>query len=154
MDKWDIRFLRLAREVANWSKDPSRQIGAIIVDDDHRILGTGYNGFPSGIKDLPERLDDREIKYKYVVHAELNALLNCLKSGISVRNSTIYVAGLPPCTECAKAIIQSGVKRVVSLIPDKMPENWAESCRHTDSMFEEVGLQSEQYYNEVLNELS
>ena len=75
MDKWDGRFLDIAREISTWSKDPSRKIGAIAVRD-RKILATGYNGFPKGIEDTPCRLNIREIKYQYVVHAEMNCIYN------------------------------------------------------------------------------
>ena len=115
--KWDNRFMRLAKEIASWSKDPSSKIGAVIVNSDRRILATGYNGFPKGIQDTEERLNDREEKYPRIVHAEMNALMNALYSGISLRDSIIYVYGLPVCPECTKAIISSGIKRIV-MSPD------------------------------------
>ena len=95
------------------SKDPSTQVGACIIDEDKKIIGIGYNGFPMGSSDdtMPwEREGDfLETKYPYVVHAELNAILNSIKS---LKNSTIYVTHFP-CNECAKAIVQSGIKKVV-----------------------------------------
>ena len=98
------------------SKDPSTQVGACIVDEDKRILSTGYNGFPQGCSDdeFPWNRDEKlgDTKYQFVVHAELNAILNA--RGKNLSGSTIYVA-LFPCHECAKAIIQSGVKEVVYL---------------------------------------
>ncbi len=69
--KWDKRFMKLAREISTWSKDPSSQIGAVIINDERRILATGYNGFPKGIRDTEERLNDREQKYPMIVHAEM-----------------------------------------------------------------------------------
>ena len=122
--KWDIRFMRLAREISTWSKDPSSQIGAVIVNDERRILATGYNGFPRGIADTEDRLNDREQKYPLIVHAETNSLMNALYSGVSVKNATIYVYGLPICSECAKYVIQSGIKRVVITEPQYAPERW------------------------------
>ena len=92
--KWDTRFMKLAREISTWSKDPSSKIGAVIVNDERRILATGYNGFPKGIEDTEERLNDRDQKYPLIVHAEMNALMNALYSGVSVKDATIYVYGL------------------------------------------------------------
>jgi dCMP deaminase len=115
--KWDTRFMRLAREIADWSKDPSSKIGAIIVNDRRRILATGYNGFPEGIEDTEERLNNREEKYPRIIHAETNALLNALKNGVSVEGATLYVYGLPVCPDCTKSIIQAGIKRIV-MSPD------------------------------------
>ena len=70
-DKWDIRFLDLAQNISTWSKDPSRKIGCVAVGTNREILAQGYNGFPRGIADLPQRYEDRETKYQYVVHAEM-----------------------------------------------------------------------------------
>lgn len=114
---WDEYFMGVAVLAAKRSKDPNTQVGACIVDENNVILSTGYNGFPIGCSDdvFPwERSAEAETdtKYPYVVHAELNAILNA--GGKSLRGSRIYVA-LFPCNECAKAIIQSGIKEVVYL---------------------------------------
>ena len=113
VSRWDQRFLDLAKQIASWSKDPSRQIGAVIVGHNRQIISQGYNGFPRGIRDDEDRYNDRETKYKYVVHAEANAIYNALANGAKLEGSTLYVTGLPVCHECAKAIIQTGIKRVV-----------------------------------------
>jgi dCMP deaminase len=122
--KWDHRFMRLAREISTWSKDPSSKIGAVVVNNERRILATGYNGFPRGIADTDERLNDREQKYPRIVHGEMNALMNALYSGVSVKDSTIYVYGLPICSECTKSVIQAGIKRVVITYTELAPEKW------------------------------
>lgn len=122
--KWDHRFMRLAYEISTWSKDPSSKIGAVIVNDERRILATGYNGFPRGIADTNERLNDREQKYPRIVHGEMNALMNALYSGVSVKDATIYVYGLPVCSECTKSVIQAGIKRVVITYTELAPEKW------------------------------
>lgn len=113
---WDEYFMGVALLAAQRSKDPSTQVGACIIDGDKRILSTGYNGFPKGCSDdeYPWNRDESlgETKYQYVVHAELNAILNA--SGKSLSGATDYV-GLFPCHECAKAIIQSGIKEVIYL---------------------------------------
>lgn len=114
---WDEYFMGVAILAAQRSKDPSTQVGACIVDTSKRILSTGYNGFPYGCEDdeYPwERVGESPCatKYPYVVHAELNAILNA--RGTSLAKSTIYV-DLFPCNECAKAIIQSGITEVVYL---------------------------------------
>lgn len=106
---WDRRFMRVAEEVATWSKDPNTQVGAVIINLDGKILATGYNGFPRGVDDNPARYDDREAKYAFVVHAELNAILNSTQS---LRDTILYVT-MSPCRECAKAIIQAGIKMVI-----------------------------------------
>ena len=111
---WDEYFMGVAKLAARRSKDPSTQVGACIVSQDNIIISTGYNGMPKGCSDdeFPWAREGAETKYPYVVHAELNAILNA--NGRDLRGSRVYVA-LFPCNECAKAIIQSGVKEVVYL---------------------------------------
>ena len=111
---WDEYFMGVALLAAMRSKDPSTQVGACIVDESNVILTTGYNGFPQGCSDdeFPWDREGEITKYPYVVHAELNAILNA--SGKDLRGSRLYVA-LFPCNECAKAIIQAGIKEVVYL---------------------------------------
>ena len=114
---WDEFFMGAAMLCAERSKDPNTQVGACIVNDENRILSVGYNGFPAGCDDdvFPwdrSANDPYDTKYLYVCHAELNAILNC--RGRSLAGSRIYVA-LFPCNECAKAIIQSGIKEVIYL---------------------------------------
>lgn len=109
---WDEYFMGLAHLSALRSKDPNTQVGACIVDEDHKVVSIGYNGMPRGCKDdmMPwSRIGDfKNTKYAYVVHAELNAILN---SPRSLKNTILYVT-LFPCNECAKAIIQSGIKKI------------------------------------------
>ena len=112
-NKWDKRYIGLAKEIAKWSKDPSKQIGAVAIGDKGQVLAQGYNGFPRGIEDTQERYDNREEKYKYVVHAEMNCIYNATYNGVSLEGATIYISGLPVCSECAKGLIQVGIKRVV-----------------------------------------
>jgi dCMP deaminase len=111
---WDEYFMGVALLAARRSKDPNTQVGACIVSPDNIILSTGYNGFPAGCSDdeYPWAREGEETKYPYVVHAELNAILN--SGGRSLHDARIYVA-LFPCNECAKAIIQSGIREVVYL---------------------------------------
>ena len=111
---WDEYFMGIAMLAARRSKDPSTQVGACIVSGENIIISTGYNGMPKGCSDdiFPWEREGAETKYPYVVHAELNAILNA--NGRDLRGSRIYVA-LFPCNECAKAIIQSGVKEVLYL---------------------------------------
>lgn len=139
---WDKRYLQIAKEISKWSKDPSKKIGAVAVGAKGQILSQGYNGFPRGIKDLQERLDNRELKYKYVVHAEMNVIYNASYSGVSLAGSTLYVYGLPVCSECAKGIIQVGISKVVlpKYDSDMLPR-WKESWELTKSMFDEAGVE-------------
>ena len=114
---WDEYFMGVAMLAARRSKDPSTQVGCCIVSQDNIIISTGYNGMPKGCSDdefpwARSGASEDQTKYPYVVHAELNAILNA--NGRDLRGSRIYVA-LFPCNECAKAIIQSGIKEVVYL---------------------------------------
>jgi len=139
MNKWDIRYLNLAKEVSTWSKDPSSKIGAVAIGSKGQVLAQGYNGFPRGIDDSQSRYSVKEIKYKYVVHAEQNVIYNATYNGVSLDGSTLYVWGLPVCSDCAKGVIQVGIKRVVMPI-DKYPTQWVESFAQTSLMFDEAGV--------------
>jgi len=139
---WDERYLDLAENVSSWSKDPSRKIGAVAVGNKGQILSQGYNGFPRGISDNVERYNDKETKYRYVVHAEMNVIYNATYNGISLDGATLYVTGLPVCSECAKGIIQTGVKRVVMRATD-VPEKWFISFATTAKMFNEANIEWE-----------
>lgn len=137
-----VRYMELAETISKWSKDPSTKIGAIAVSDRGRVLATGFNGFPRGIADTPERYNDRETKLKYVVHAEANMIYNATASGVDLYDSEVYVYGLPICSECAKALIQVGVKRVYVVNEHvNKSERWIESWNLTKSMFDECGLE-------------
>lgn len=135
---WDEYFMGVALLAAMRSKDPNTQVGACIVDNENRILSTGYNGFPSGCSDdeFPwEREGDfSETKYPFVVHAELNAILNA--RGKNLTGAKIYV-DLFPCNECAKAIIQAGIKEVIYL-SDKYAE--AEATKASKRMLGSAGV--------------
>lgn len=111
---WDEYFMGVSLLAAQRSKDPNTQVGACIVDDNNIILSTGYNGFPYGCSDdaYPWEREGDDTKYNYVVHAELNAILNA--RGKNLKGARLYV-DLFPCNECAKAIIQSGIAEVVYL---------------------------------------
>lgn len=138
MSDWDARFLNLARHVAGWSKDPSTQCGAVIVDERRRIVGIGYNGFPRDVDDTAWRYADRAIKYRFVVHAEANAILN---ANSKLEGCTVYVWPFSPCAECAKLLIQAGIDEVVSPVADNETRNrWADSLDAAETMFAESGV--------------
>ncbi len=139
MNKWQRRFFDLAALVAAWSKDPSSQVGAVIVDDRKRIVSVGFNGLPIGVDDTEDRLNRREIKYELIVHAEANAILTAQRS---VAGCTIYVHPYLPCSRCAGAIIQSGIKKVV--VEDRpIPERWLENFMLSKTILEEAGVEVE-----------
>ena len=136
-NKWDKRFLEMAKLVASWSKDPSTKVGTIAVRN-RTVIAQGYNGFPRGIND-DDRLDNRTIKYMYIVHSEMNAIYNAAENGVSLKGSTIYTVGLPVCHDCAKGLIQVGIKRVVT--PEiETPERWLKSLSLTEEMFKEANI--------------
>lgn len=137
---WDFRYLKLAKEVAHWSKDPSSKIGAVAVGPKGNVLAQGYNGFPRGIFDYEDRYENRETKYKLVVHAEMNVIYNATYNGVSLDGATLYVAGLPICSECAKGIIQVGIKRVV-MEEVEVPPKWEESWHWSKIMFNEAQIE-------------
>ncbi len=138
LDKWDHRFLALAEHISNWSKDPSTQVGAVITHTrSKRVVSMGFNGFPAGVEDTRERLDDRETKYEMVVHAEQNALMF---AGDRAEGCTLYVHPLPPCARCAVMIIQAGIRRVVCDQPDFDHQRWGEQAKAADAMVREASL--------------
>ena len=143
MTHWHNRFLQLAKHVSSWSKDPSTKIGAVIVNPEtQQVISMGYNGFPRGVEDSTERLSDREIKYKLVVHGELNAILNANQS---VRGYDIYVYPtlmIPnSCPECSKAIVQSGIKRIYGYKNDNIQPRWQELAKYSDILLREGGVE-------------
>ena len=142
MDKWDERFLNLAKEISTWSKDPNTKVGAVAIGEKGEVLAQGYNGFPRGVQDLDERYNDQELKYRYVVHAEMNCIYNAGYNGAKLDGSTLYVHGLPVCNECAKGIIQVGIERVVSPKNgiESIPDRWKVAILETHSMFDEAGV--------------
>lgn len=135
---WDEYFMGVAMLSAMRSKDPNTQVGACIVNQEKRIVGVGYNGFPTGCSDdeLPWEREGEWVstKYPYVCHAELNAILNSI--GGDLRGCTLYVA-LFPCNECAKAIIQSGIRKIVYL-SDKYKDT--ESTVASKRMLDQAGV--------------
>lgn len=139
---WDKRYMELASNVAQWSKDPSSKIGAVAIGNKGQVLSTGYNGFPRNIGDNPERYKNREFKYKYIVHAEMNAIYNATFNGVSLDGSTMYVSGLPCCSNCALGIVQVGVKKVF-MDGDPESDRWKESWALTQEIFKEAGIEWE-----------
>lgn len=144
---WFDKYMGLAKVAASWSKDPSRKIGAVAIGKHGQILSTGYNGFPRGIRDN-QRLNDREIKYKLVVHAEHNCIYNATLNGVSLDGASLYVYGLPVCNECAKGVIQVGIKNVYMCHETKLDQKWKESYEITKSMFNEVDMEYWSYGDE------
>ncbi len=139
-DKWHVRFIGLAIHVAQWSKDPSTKVGAVIVDNERRVVSLGYNGLPRGVCDHEHILNNKELKLQVVKHAEENAILNSL---LRPANCTIYVTH-HPCASCAGSIVQSGIRRVVfPSVPldSTFPSRWKESISLAQTIFQEAGVE-------------
>ena len=134
--KWDLRFLTLAEHVAEWSKDPSTKVGAVIVRPDKTVAAVGYNGFPRGCSDAELFYRDREDKLARTVHAELNAILTAQEP---VRGYTIYCSH-HPCANCTACIIQAGIKRVVYQEHVELENRWGDSMARADVMLSEAHI--------------
>jgi len=143
MNKWDKRFMELAKMAATWSKDRSTGVGAVIVNDKKKVLSIAYNGFPRGVNDDVEERHSRPIKDYYVVHAERNALD---EAETSLEGATIYCTFFT-CATCAHGIIQKGLKKVVAPEPDWNAERYAETQKHALQMYKEAGIEV-QFYTE------
>lgn len=129
---WDKRFLELTRHIAGWSKDPSTKCGAVIVGTNQQVLSTGYNGLPRGLE-YSEKSFERPYKYYIFEHAERNAIYCASRHGVPLEGSTMYVTG-PPCADCARAIVQVGIKIIVypekhNFLKRMKSKEWAESIR-------------------------
>lgn len=138
-EKWDRRFLLLSQQIASWSKDPSRGVGAVIVSQARQIVATGFNGLPRGVEDLPQRLE-RPVKYDYVCHAELNAIIQCARNGVSPVGTTIYTS-FSPCVQCTLAIVQAGIVRVVTYTEGAGDAHWADSFAKARAVLHEAGVE-------------
>ena len=134
-EKWDRRFLALAEHVAQWSKDPSTKTGAVIIDSNNRVVSIGYNGFPRGVDDSLERLENRETKYKIIVHCERNALLFARGP---VEGCRLYTWPFMCCTPCAAMVIQAGIIEVIAPISDN--PRWIEDFNLSRILFSEAGV--------------
>lgn len=133
--EWDIRFLRMAEHIAFWSKDPSTKTGAVIIDDRRRVISLGYNGLPQGVEDREERLSNRELKYKIIVHCERNAIIFAERS---LRGCTLYTWPFMSCATCAAMVIQSGITRVVA--PRSDNPRWLADFALSTELFTEAGV--------------
>jgi dCMP deaminase len=140
MERPDLQTWALqgAAWMATRSKDPGRHVGAIILRPDNTIASAGYNGFPRHVKDDPAMLADKPTKLRRTVHAELNAILTAREP---LHGYTIYVSPLHPCSQCAAAIIQAGITRVVARIGSDGGEGWRESFVEAAAMFDEAGVE-------------
>jgi dCMP deaminase len=134
--KWQARFINLAETIAGWSRDPSSQVGAVIVRPDRTVASVGFNGFPRGVEDNSFLIENRDAKLLRTIHAELNAILAAKEPLVGY---SLFVWPFQPCSNCAAAIIQSGIKEVYCPYNDHLAqERWSESFKAALQMFDEA----------------
>lgn len=137
--EWVKRFIELADHIAEWSKDPKRKVGAVIIDDNKHILSTGYNGFPKGVDDgVSNRFEDPK-KLLFTEHAERNAIYTAGRNGVSLEGAKLFCTAFP-CADCARGIIQSGIKWLYTTYPRK-GSKWENHWKAAQEMFEEAGVE-------------
>lgn len=133
-----LKYLTIAEAVAGLSKDPSTKVGAVALDEGYGIVCMGYNGFPRGVHDTRERLENRDEKYPRTVHAESNVVAQAAKKGVSLEGTTLVVTFFP-CSSCAALLIQAGIKTIISPPPDN--ERWQKSNELALEMLTEAGVE-------------
>jgi dCMP deaminase len=138
---WNEYFMKIAHDVALKSKDPSTKVGCVIVGPGHEIRTTGFNGFPRGIDEVDEKRWERPVKYKYVEHAERNAIYNAARMGTELLDCTAYMT-IPPCPDCARGLIQAGIETVVltTVHPLKDREDWKAQLVFALSLLHEAAV--------------
>lgn len=139
-EKWDKRFLGMAQFVSTWSKDPSTRVGAVITDGNKKIVSLGYNGLPQWVEDDENILLNREEKYKYIIHAEVNAILQANRD---VFAGTIYTYPFLTCPQCASMIVQAGIMRVVSY--KCVDERWIPRIEDSKKLLEMANIEVIEY---------
>lgn len=148
-ERWDRHFLGLALFHSQMSKDPKTRVGAVIVGPDQEVLSAGFNGFPRGIADSPERLENRDIKLQLIVHAEMNAVLAAARTGVQIKGCTLYLAatddsgeiwGGPPCTRCTVELIQTGISEIVSYPVKASPSKWHQDLKNARDLLAEANI--------------
>ena len=137
-EKWHIRYLRIANEIATWSKDPSTKVGCVLVRN-RRVISTGYNGFSKNISDSFDRLMDREQKYEITVHAEVNAITTAALHGVSTEGCIAYIT-FNPCSRCASVLINAGIEAVFVDGRADIPARWLENFILASKLLAEAGV--------------
>jgi len=137
---WNIRWMDMCKLISTWSKDRSRQTGAVIVDERNVLVSIGWNGFPRNINDYLHERHERPAKYKWTEHAERNAIYNAAANGHPTKNCTMYLPWYP-CADCARAIIQSGITKIVCVEPDWNDHIWAENFKVVKEMLDESEIE-------------
>jgi len=140
MDNWDKKFIKLCQHIAEWSKDKNKKVGAVIVDNDNVVISMGYNGIPRGCDDTEECRYERPTKYLFTEHAERNAIYHAARHGVSLKGCKMYVT-LFPCADCARAMIQSGITKIIAPEPNLDHEVWGEHFKASIQMMEEANIE-------------
>jgi len=142
-----LKFIAVAQAMATLSKDPSTQVGAVVLDMDCNILSVGCNGFPRGVTDSPVRWEHKPTKYKFVVHAEANAIAQAARVGARLLGSQMIITSLHPCSNCAGMIAQSGIKRVFAPANHRIGAStvWAEEAEYAKHILKEAGVEGGYY---------
>ena len=143
---WKEYFRGIAHQVKLKSKDRYTQIGAVVVGSDNQIVSTGYNSFPRGINDIIDARQERPEKYYWFEHAERNSLYNAALIGVSTKGCTMYLTCGIPCSDCARGIINSGIKKIVcERVGGAVGNLWDEHAKRSVEMFNEAGVKIEYY---------
>jgi dCMP deaminase len=140
MEKWDKKFIKLSKHISVWSKDKNKKVGAVIVDSDNIVLSMGYNGIPRGCDDTDESRYERPTKYFFTEHAERNAIYHSARHGVSLKGCKMYVT-LFPCADCARAMIQSGITKLIAPEPNLSHEVWGEHFKAAIQMMKEANIE-------------
>jgi len=144
MNKWDKRFLDMAKLVSTWSKDPSTQTGAVIVRPDKSVCSVGYNGFPKNMPDHDELYNNREEKYSRIIHCEMNAMN--FSHDTSMEGYTLYTYPFLSCDRCFVHMVQAGITRFVSpTCPPALEERWGDAFDRVRGYAKECGIQVDEY---------
>lgn len=136
---WDRRWMDTANHFATFSKDRNRQVGCVIIDEDHGLVSQGWNGFARGVNDNIDERHERPLKYVYTKHAEENAFLNAARMGARTKGATLYVNRYP-CANCAGDIVQAGIKTVVCPAPIFDHPRWGESMKEASKILNEGSI--------------
>ena len=139
MADWDKRFMQLAMHIGNWSKDRSRKVGCVIVGPSNEVRGVGYNGFLRGANDNIQERHNRPAKYLWTEHAERNAIYSAALVGMRLEGCRMYLPWFP-CMDCARAIVQSGIKELIALEPDVNDPMWGEHFQSAIEMMREANV--------------
>lgn len=135
-----MQYLFLAKEFAQWSKDPNRKVGAIVIGDHGQLLSQGYNGFPRNYPDLEKNYNNKAEKNKYIIHAEKNCIYHAALTSVSLSGSSMFVYGLPVCHECAKGIIQVNIKQVFVYVQGPYNTKWNKSFELAEDLFKKSNI--------------